>query len=147
MFLGIVFICSIEYLVCFCAASLVEKERCNKTKWSYEKFEIAACVVGRARDCVRRSLAKVLFAVEGNKFCSHREFCVSGGCEERRVCLLLKLPRGELRARCRERKKAAHRHSQFWGDIKLFLCVENWMYLIHIQLGFLGLKDIDARNP
>ena len=25
MFLGIVFICSIEYLVCFCAASLVRK--------------------------------------------------------------------------------------------------------------------------
>ena len=35
MFLGIVFICSMEYLVCFCAASLVEKERCNKTKWSF----------------------------------------------------------------------------------------------------------------
>ena len=55
-------------------ASFVEKERYNKTKWSYEKTEIAACVVGRARDCVRRSLAKVLFAVEGNKLWSHREF-------------------------------------------------------------------------
>ena len=43
MFLGIVFICSMEYLVCFCAASLEGKERCNKTKWSYEKVEIAEC--------------------------------------------------------------------------------------------------------
>ena len=29
MFLGIVFICSMENRVCFCAASLVEKEKCN----------------------------------------------------------------------------------------------------------------------
>ena len=36
MFLGIVFICSMEYLVCFCAASLVVS---TETKWSYEKVE------------------------------------------------------------------------------------------------------------
>ena len=76
-----------EYLVCVCAASLVEKERCKETKWRYERVEKAARIVGRARDCVRRSLAKVLFAVGGNKLWSHREFCVSGGFGERRACL------------------------------------------------------------
>ena len=35
-------------------------------------------IVGRARDCVRCSLTKVLFAVGGNKLWSHLEFCVSG---------------------------------------------------------------------
>ena len=86
MFLGIVFICSMEYLVCVGAASLVGKVVSKETKWSYEKVEKAARIVGRARD-VRRSLAKVLFAVGGNKLWSHREFCVSGGFGERRVCL------------------------------------------------------------
>ena len=61
MCLGIVFICSMEYLVCFCAASLVEKERCNKMKWSYEKVD------------------KDMLAIGGNELWSHREFCVSGG--------------------------------------------------------------------
>ena len=44
-------------------------------------------IVGRARDRVHRSLAKVLFAVGGNKLWSHREFCVSGGFGKRRACL------------------------------------------------------------
>ena len=39
--------------------------------------EKAARIVGRARNCVRCSLAKVLFAVGGNELWSHREFCVS----------------------------------------------------------------------
>ena len=78
MFLRIVFICSMENRVCFCAASLVGKVVSIETKWSYEKVEKAARIVGRARDCVRRSLAKVLFAVGGNKLWSHREFCASG---------------------------------------------------------------------
>ena len=70
------FIGSMEYSVCICAASLVEKEISKETKWR------------RARDCVHRSLAKVLFAIEGNKLWSHREFCVSGGfLGERRACL------------------------------------------------------------
>ena len=56
-----------ENKVCVYAASLVEKVVSKETKWSYEKVEIAACVVGRSRDCVRRSIAKVLFAVGGNK--------------------------------------------------------------------------------
>ena len=66
MFLGIVFICSMEYLVCFCAASLVGKEWSKETKWRYDRVEKAARIVGRARDCVRRSLAKAMFAVGGN---------------------------------------------------------------------------------
>ena len=90
MFLGIVFICSIENVVCVCAASLVGKVVSIETKWSYEKVEKAARVVGRARDCVRRSLAKVLFAVGRNKLWSHLEFCVSGGFGERRALSPLK---------------------------------------------------------
>ena len=64
-----------ENVVCICAASLVGKVVSVEMKWSYEKVEKAARIVGRARDCVRCSLAKVLFAIGGNKF----EFCASGG--------------------------------------------------------------------
>ena len=103
MFLGIVFICSMENVVCVCAASLVEKVVSKEAKWSYEKVEKAACIIGCARDYVRRSLVKVLFAVGGNKLWSHREFCVSGGFGEKRALSPLKWPRGEMRARCRER--------------------------------------------
>ena len=39
-----------------------------ETKWSYEKVEMAACVVGRARDCVRRSLAKAMLPLEELNF-------------------------------------------------------------------------------
>ena len=39
MCLGIVFIRSMEYLVCVCAASLVGKVVSIETKWSYEKDE------------------------------------------------------------------------------------------------------------
>ena len=63
-----------EYLVCVYAASLVGKERSKETKWSYEKVEIAACVVGRAREVCLQYVAKVMFAVGGNKLWSHREF-------------------------------------------------------------------------
>ncbi len=76
-----------EYLVCVYAASLVGKVVSIETKWSYEKVEKAACIVGRAMDCVRHSLAKVLFAVGGNKLSSHCEFCLSGGFGERHACL------------------------------------------------------------
>ena len=103
MFLGIVFICSMEYLVCVCAASLVEKVVSKETNGDMIELRYAARIVGRARGCVRRSLAKVLFAVGGNKLWRHREFRVSGGFGERRARLLLMLPRGEMRAWCRER--------------------------------------------
>ena len=87
MFLGIVFICSMEYLVCICAASLVGKVVSKETKWSYEKVEIAVCVVGHAREVCSEYVAKVLFAVGGNKLWSHCEFRVSGGFGERRAYL------------------------------------------------------------
>ena len=74
MFLGIVFNGRMEYRVCVCAAILMEKERSKETKWSYEKVEIPACVVGRAREVCSQYVAKVIFAVGGNKLWSHREF-------------------------------------------------------------------------
>ena len=42
---------------------------------------------------------------------------------ERHALSPLKWPRGEMRARCRERNKASHRIdiANFGGDIKLFL--------------------------
>ena len=52
MFLGIVFICSMEYLVCVCAASLLGEVVSIETKWGYEKVEKAAHIVGHVRDCV-----------------------------------------------------------------------------------------------
>ena len=42
-----------------------------ETKWSYEKVEkveMAACVIGRARDCVRGSLAKAMLPLEELNF-------------------------------------------------------------------------------
>ena len=87
VFLGIVFIYSMEYLVCFCAASLIGEVVSKDTKWSYEKVEKVARIVGRARDCVRRSFAKVLFAVGGNKLWSHLNFCVSGDLRRGVRCL------------------------------------------------------------
>ena len=65
-----------ENVVCVCAVSLVESK---ETKWRYDRVEKAARIVGHARDCVRHSLAKTMFAVGGNELWSHREFCVSGG--------------------------------------------------------------------
>ena len=43
------------------------------------KLRKAARIVGRARGCVRCSLAKAVFAVGRNELWSHREFCASGG--------------------------------------------------------------------
>ena len=40
----------------------------------WESREIAACVVGRAREVYSQYVAKVMFAVGGNKLWSHREF-------------------------------------------------------------------------
>ena len=74
-------------IVCFCAASLVEKERCKETKWRYDRVEKAVRIVGRVRELCSPYGAKVRFAVGGNKLWSHREFRVSGGFGERRACL------------------------------------------------------------
>ena len=51
------------YCVCVCAASLVGKERSKETKWSYERVEIAACVVGRAREVCSQYVAEVMFVI------------------------------------------------------------------------------------
>ena len=48
--------------------------RSKKTKWNYERVEIAGCVVGRTREVCSQYVAKVMFAVGGNKLWSHREF-------------------------------------------------------------------------
>ena len=61
-------------LCCKSRRMVVSKE----TKWRYDRVEKAACIVGRARDCVRPNLEKVLFPVGGNKLWSHLEFFVSG---------------------------------------------------------------------
>ena len=37
--------------------------------------------------------------------------------------------------------------ANFGGDVKLFLCMAYWIHLIHIPLGTLGLREIDARGP
>ena len=70
----IVFDGSMGDRVCICAASLEGKERSKETKWSYERVEIAAYVVGRAREVCSQYVAKVMFAVWGNKRWSHRVF-------------------------------------------------------------------------
>ena len=64
---------------------------------------MAAYVVGRARDCVRRRLAKAMLPLEEYELGSHREFCASGG---EFALSPLKWPRSELRARCQERNKS-----------------------------------------
>ena len=89
-----------------------------------EKVKMAACVVGRMRDCVLESLWVFLCLVE------------------RRALVSIKVAQwwnGSLA--CRERDYASDRHSKFWGDIKLSLCEACWLHLIYIQLGFL------VRNP
>ena len=72
MFVGMVFICSMENVVCVCAARLVVSKIVSKeTKWSYEKVEkveMAACVVGCVRDCVHCSLAKAMLLLEELNF-------------------------------------------------------------------------------
>ena len=61
MFIGISYICSMENAVWVCAAGLVVSKIVSKeTQWIYEKVEMAACVVGRARDCLRCGLAKAM---------------------------------------------------------------------------------------
>ena len=51
----------------------------------------AARIVGRARDCVRCSLAKAISQLEENELWSHREFCASGGLGRRRALVSIKV--------------------------------------------------------
>ena len=88
-----------EYLVCFCATSLVVSK---ETKWRYDRVEKATHIVGRARDCVRCSLTKAMLLLEEMNFGVTVSFV---GQVERRAFSLLKWPRGELRTRYRDRNK------------------------------------------
>ena len=79
VFLGIGFICSMGYWVCFSAASLVAigcEYGDEMDLWEVEKVEMAACVVGRVRDCVRCSSTKDMLQLEEFNFGWHREFRV-----------------------------------------------------------------------
>ena len=47
-------------------------------------------VIGRARDCVRCSLSKVMLQLEENELWSHRGFCASGKLGRRRELISIK---------------------------------------------------------
>ena len=114
MFLGIAFNSRMEYRVFVCAASLVGKERSKETKWSYDRVEKAAHVVGRARDYVRRMEQKLSLLFEE----IDAEVTVSLWFwlfVEKRECLQKMLPRSEVIARCRGGIRHRNRHSQYWG--------------------------------
>ena len=103
-----------EYWVCVCAASLMGKERSKEMKWSYERVEIAVCVVGCARDYVRRIKQKLclLFEEIDVEVTVSLRFWLF---VEKRECLQKMLPRGEVVARCWSGIRHHDRHSQFWG--------------------------------
>ena len=65
---------------------------------------MAACVVGRVRDCVLVSPGFLSVWWRGVRWSP------------------LQWPRGELRASVSRAGLRSYRHSQFLGDIKLFLC-------------------------
>ena len=66
------------------------------------KLRKAARIVGRARDCVRRSLAKAMLPLEEMNFGVTVSFVRLA---ERRPSSPLRWHRGEIRARCREQNK------------------------------------------
>ena len=79
----------------------------KETKWRYDRVEKAARVVGRARGCVRRSLAKAMLPLEEMNF-GVTEFCASGG----EACVVSIKVAQKLGVE--SGIKASHRHSQFW---------------------------------
>ena len=100
--------------------------------WDFSKFAV--------------TVTKVVFAVWGEKRWSHCEFVVlvvSGRSVNvfRKCC-----PKVRLLGVGAEFCKAVD-IANFGGDVKLFLCVVYWIYLIYIQLGTLGLREIDSRGP
>ena len=56
---------------------------------------------------------------------------------EKHECLQKMLPNDEV-AGCRS---GILRRSGDEGDLELFLCEADWIHLIHIQLGTLGLRE------
>ena len=117
-FLGIVFICSMEYWVCFlCCKSrrkVVNIETIVELWGGWEGWDGSVC----HRTC--EGLSSLSFseshvAVGGIELWSHRGFCVSGKLGRRRALSPFKWSRGELRARCQELNCASNRHNQFLG--------------------------------
>ena len=122
-------------------------ERKEVKKWNGVMRELrrAACVVGRAREVCSQYVTKVMFAVGGNKLWSHHEFVflvVLGRSMDvsRKCCPGVKLSLG-----AGVEFDIAIDLANFECDVKLFLCLAYWSYLIHIQLGSLGLREIDTR--
>ena len=104
------------------------------------KLRKAARVVGRARDCVRRSLAKAMLPLEEMNY----GVTVSFVClvfRESVSCLHYSGPEVNWELGVESLIVRRIDIAKFGGDIKLCLCVACWNYLIYIQLGFL------ARNP
>ena len=97
-----------------CAASHVGKKRSKETKWSYERVECAARVVGRARDYVCRMEQKSCLPFEEINVEVTVSLCFWLFRGE--ACGLQKmLPRGKVVARCRSGIRYHNRHGQFWG--------------------------------
>ena len=147
MLLGIVFNGSMEYRVCVCGASFVGKERSKETKWSYGKVEkVFLQLNARAKSVIilrhcwmyERDIEKINVEVTVILW-----FWLFG---EKHVCPQKMLPRGEVVTRCRSESGIAVDIANFGGDVKLFLWVAYWMYLIHIQLGILGLRKITKES-
>ena len=95
---------------------------------------------------VRHCVAKVMFAVSGEKRWSHGEF----------VVLVVSGRSENISRNCGPEVKSLGVGAEFCitvyianfgGDVKLFLWVAYWIYLIHIQLGTFGLREIDTRGP
>ena len=76
-------------------------ERVRRRIGVMKKLRKAARIVGRTRDCVRRSLAKAMLPLEEMNFGVTVSFV---RLVERRALSSLRRPNGEMRARCRERK-------------------------------------------
>ena len=91
-----------ENVVCICAASLVGKIVSKRRNGDMIELRKAARIVGRARDCVHCSLAKAMLPLKEINFGVTVSFV---RLVEKRALSPLKWPRGELRARCRERNK------------------------------------------
>ena len=90
------------------------KERSKETKWSYERVEKAARVVGRAREIFSPLYSKSRVCCLRRETLKSPWVCGSGCFGEKRECLLKMLPRDEV-ARCRSGILHRCRHSQIWG--------------------------------
>ena len=94
---------------------------------------------GRVRDCVFCIFDERHVAVVGIKlWMSPWVSCLVFGGEYALYPLMW--TSGELGACVSRAGLRSDRHSQCWGDIKLYPCKACWMRLIYIQLGFLVIN-------